>query len=271
MDRIRLLRRIPYGLVLLAAAGAAAWVLLRPPAETDDAHMIQAVDRAGHARGVTADVARAVHRLADLGQTPTPDRYARARAEVEDLGARAGKLADDLGREPPNPWVPVAEATDLLGEAKALAAAALELSPPAAVAPKAAAAADATETDPAKTGLTPENGRVLGARADQLLAGAERLRLRVEQAFTGAAAAQRRFLGFAPADLLLGLLAAAVLVGVLTARSAAAWLSVPPIDAVHAELKRVAATEPRTALTRSHETVRGLLELADSLARGERV
>lgn len=269
MGPVRLLQFVSIALVLFLGAGIAAWVLLRPPAETASAPMLDAVDRVGQIRRVTIELVDAIQQLVALSPAASAEKLTRARMQVELYDVAAGRLLTEF-KTTETMWVPVDHAQSILEGGRSLAEQALKMSPTIPVSEKAAAGVDSLESDPDKTGLPQERAQALKRSGELLIESSENLKRGVQQSVDLASFSKGTLFGFSAADVLVGLLILAGLSALVAIRGASSWMTVPPAQAAKNELRRMAVTDPPAAMKACHDRVRELLEMADGFCRGER-
>lgn len=255
-------RGLQIALGVLLAAAILIWLFVRPPAQTAASRLADGVDATGQARGLVAETVQAVRALETVGPEASAADIARHRQRIATLQAACAHLRQEIDAVQSS-WIPVGEASALLDSAGALAQLALDRTPTRPVTPREAAQADALETAPDRTGLTPETVALLQARAAQVLDHSERLREAVRQAAVNVSLVRGTLFGFEAPELLLVVLVLSVLLGAAALWHAESRLRTPPMKAMETELRLVARTSPQEAIASCYSRSARLLELAD--------
>lgn len=247
--------------LLLGAAVAISW-LVRLPDDALPVKIVAGIDAAGQVRGLVSELLLPVRELA-AGTATSAEQIVALRSQVayhRQLCQRLEAVIPTVERS----WVPLGEAETLLRDCRELLSLADQSTPSGPVAAEQAASADSLETDPNRTGLTPEAAAALQARADQLQRGAEQLRQHVEQAAIVASAVQPTWLGYHAYDLALAALGAACLVSLAGLWEMNRRLRTAPTSALEIEAKLMAKTNRDRAVAFCHERSANLLRLANA-------
>lgn len=289
MHPLRLYRAALAILLTLLGGGLAIWFAVSAPEGTSSDRILRDVTLFGRVDELVRETTAAVRSLAAALGSATEEDLTAPRGQLASIQLAGRRLQQDL-EEHRSSWIPVEEASDVLKRSLELcrdtwdrtaavtaAAAAEKAAPPTAGAagPKAdAPAAAETASAAASEAASPpplspaEIAALLTERQKQLLAQAERLRTRVEQAITEGMLARGTFLGWESGQWLLGALILATLVGLIVAVHALRRARLAPERLERMELELVGRSDRRAALQKCHERVRDLLDFAEGLCRG---
>jgi hypothetical protein len=258
------------GFAALLAAGLAVWAYVRPQAEAAPEVMADDIILIGQVQEIVDETAHGLRALEGINPEMPADQIVRHRNQMAGVVDAAGRLAARLESVRAR-WVPVAEASLLLQDCRSAGQDALARAPSGSVTARQAAAADPLDVHPDHVGMTLESRKILEARSTRITDAWEKTRGRVIQAIVQACSTRGTFLGFDGWDLLLGSLVLTVVAGAVTALSASAMLQTPPMQSIKLQLGRLARSSPSDALKQCHEQVYELMDVADSLCRGEKI